>query len=69
MIHPVAYINFEVYENSVNYIGIAKATLPNIEQKTTTIHGAGMSGEMSVPLTGATGNMELKLDLLNTPPP
>ncbi len=66
MDHPVAYINFEVYEDSVNFIGVAKATLPNIEQKTTTLKGAGMSGEMSVPLTGATSNMELKLDFLST---
>lgn len=61
-VHPVAYINFEVFEDTINYIGAAKATLPNIEQKTTTLKGAGMSGEQNVPLTGATGNLTLKLD-------
>lgn len=66
MIHPVAYVDFEVYEEGVNYIGIAKVTPPDIEQKTTTISGAGMSGELSVPLTGATSNMTLKMDFLST---
>lgn len=65
MIHPVAYINFEVYEESINYIGVAKATPPSIEQKTVPLNGAGMSGEQNVPLTGATSNMTLKLDFLS----
>lgn len=66
MIHPVAYIDFEVYEESINYIGVAKVTPPDIEQKTTTLKGAGMSGDLNVPLTGATSNMTLKLDFLST---
>lgn len=65
MIHPVAYIDFEVYEEGINYIGVAKATPPSVEQKTTTISGAGMSGDLSVPLTGATSNMTLRLNFLS----
>ena len=30
MIQPQAYLEFEVYEDNINLLGIAKATLPEI---------------------------------------
>lgn len=64
--HPAAYINLEVYENAVNYCGIAKASLPDITFKTTTITGAGLSGDLEIPLIGMIENMILGLDFLST---
>lgn len=43
---------FEVYEDSVNLIGIARVTLPNIPLVTQTINGAGISGSVEAPVRG-----------------
>ena len=49
---PEAYIDFEVYENSNNYIGIAQVLLPNINYITQQITGAGISGNVDAVLIG-----------------
>ena len=51
---PEAYIDFEVYEDSKNFIGISKATLPNINFLTQTITGSGISGNVEAVLIGMT---------------
>lgn len=58
---PEAYIDFEVYEDSVNFLGISKATLPDIKFLTQTITGAGISGNIEAVLTGVTDAMTLAL--------
>ncbi len=45
-------INFKVYENATDFIGIAEVTLPEIAQKTEEIVGAGLSGAISAPFIG-----------------
>ena len=38
-----AYLNLEIYEDSVNMMGVAKVGLPDINFKTVTVSGAGQS--------------------------
>ena len=47
-----AYVNLEIYEDSVNLLGVAKVKLPTIAYPCVTISGAGMMGEMEIPLYG-----------------
>lgn len=49
---PEAIIDFEVYENSVNYDGIASVALPNINYLTQQITGAGIGGNVEAVLIG-----------------
>ncbi len=62
--YPSAAISFRVYEDSVNEVGIAKVTLPDIAFKTISITGSGLMGDIDVPLIGMLENMELGLDFL-----
>ena len=62
MKQPEAYIDFEVYEGKVNYCGISRATLPDINYLTQTITGAGISGNVDAVLTGMVDTMNLGLE-------
>ncbi|MEG1513804.1 MAG: phage major tail tube protein [Clostridia bacterium] len=62
MYQPEAYIDFEVYEDSVNFVGISKATMPDIAFLTQTMTGAGIAGNVDAVLTGMTEAMNLKLE-------
>jgi len=59
---PEAYIDFEVYEDSKNFVGISQATLPNISFLTQQITGAGISGNVDAVLTGMVDAMSLTLN-------
>ncbi|MBE5809223.1 MAG: phage tail protein [Clostridiales bacterium] len=59
---PEAYIDFEVYEGKTNYMGIARATLPNINYLTQQITGAGIAGNVEAVLTGMVDAMSLTLE-------
>lgn len=48
--YPAAYINFRVYEDSVNEVGMANITLPDITNITVEIMDSGMMGKVSVPI-------------------
>ena len=39
---PAAYINLEIYEDSINLLGVAKVQLPAIAFPCVNISGAGM---------------------------
>ncbi|MBE6537937.1 MAG: phage tail protein [Ruminococcaceae bacterium] len=45
-------INFAVYENGSEYLGVAKVTLPDTENKTFTVNGAGIAGDIDLPVPG-----------------
>ena len=45
-------INFETYEDDVNYLGIANIQLPTFTSKTLTVNGAGISGDVDLPALG-----------------
>lgn len=59
---PEAYIDFEVYLDSVNLVGVAKATLPDIAFLTQSITGAGIAGNVEAVLVGMTEAMTLGLE-------
>ncbi len=59
-----AYINLEVYEDSINLLGVARVQLPAIAYPCVTISGAGMMGEMEVPLYGMVSAMSTTITWL-----
>lgn len=61
MFQPQAYIDFEVYEDGVNLLGVAKATPPSIEYLTESFTGAGFGGEIEAVLIGMVKSMTLGL--------
>lgn len=62
MLHPEAYLDFEVYEDATNLIGVAQVTMPDISFMTATITGAGVSGTVETPLAGMLEAMTLGLN-------
>lgn len=62
MLHPEAYVVFEVYEDGVNLIGVAQATLPEISFMNVSITGAGVAGTVETPLAGMLEAMTLTLN-------
>lgn len=62
MYQPEAYIDFEVYEDTDNLVGVAKATLPNIAFLTQAITGAGITGTIDAVLIGMVDAMTLTLN-------
>ena len=50
MKQPEAHVAFEVYENSINLIGISQASMPNINFIVQQINGAGISGNVDAVL-------------------
>ena len=54
---PERLINFRVYNDSNDLLGIATVDLPEIEAMTETVSGAGIAGEVESPLLGHYGSM------------
>lgn len=50
-------INFAVYEDRTEFVGMAKVTLPDINFLTQTISGAGIGGNVEAVLAGMVENM------------
>ncbi len=61
MKHPEAIIDFEVYEDSVNLLGVANITPPDITFLTQTITGAGIGGNIEAVLVGMVDTMTLQM--------
>lgn len=59
-----AYINLEIYEDSINLLGVAKVKLPAIVFPCVNISGAGMMGNMEVPLYGMVDSMSTTINWL-----
>lgn len=59
---PEKLINFRVYKDSTDYIGLADVTLPSLEAMTETVSGAGIAGEVDSPTLGHMGSMETVLN-------
>ncbi len=62
---PAAYIQAEIYEDSVNLLGVARVKLPTINYPTVNISGTGMTGNLEVPLIGMVDNMTMEIDWLS----
>lgn len=59
---PESNVLFELYEDGNNYMGLTQATLPNIAFIVQQISGAGMNGNIDVPIAGMLEAMELSLN-------
>ena len=59
-------INFAVYEDGVEYVGMATATLPNLSAIVQTLSGAGIAGNVEVPVLGHYDVMSLTLNFRAT---
>lgn len=59
-------INFAVYEDSVEYVGMAGVTLPNLAAIVQTLSGAGIAGNVEVPVLGHYDVMSLTLNFHTT---
>lgn len=58
---PEGMINFKVYRDGVDMLGIAEGTLPNIEAMTHEIRGAGLAGVVDKPILGHYNSITLSL--------
>lgn len=56
-----AIINFKVYEDGSEYMGMASATLPDLTFLSQTISGAGIGGNIEAPVLGHMDAMTLSL--------
>ena len=45
-------INFAVYEDGTEYVGMASVTMPNLTSIVQTLSGAGIAGNVEVPVLG-----------------
>lgn len=59
-------INFAVYEDSTEFVGLAKVTLPDVTALTQSISGAGIAGNIESVLLGHYEAMTLGLSFRNT---
>ncbi len=59
---PEKLINFRVYLDGSDMIGVADVTLPKLEAMTETVKGAGIAGEVDSPTLGHLGSMETVLN-------
>lgn len=62
MKQPEAYVDFVVYEDSKDMVGVVSAKLPDLNFLTQNITGAGISGSIDAVLTGMVDAMELALN-------
>lgn len=65
---PQKLTHFRVYadNDSETLIGVADVTLPTIEFMTDTLKGAGIGGEIDVPIIGHFSSMTLTLNWIST---
>lgn len=59
---PEKLINFRVYLDGIDLLGVADAQLPAIESIMETVQGAGIAGEIETPTLGHFGPMPLSLN-------
>lgn len=52
MIYPNGHIEFMMYEKGGPLIGVAKITMPSIKYKNVPATGAGLMGDVTIPLAG-----------------
>ncbi|WP_298029685.1 phage major tail tube protein [uncultured Dysosmobacter sp.] len=52
MIYPNGHVDYMMYKNGGALIGVAKVTVPTIKYKTVTATGAGLMGDVTIPLAG-----------------
>lgn len=58
MRYPDKNINFTVFDEGNNMLGVATVDLPEVSYMTETLSGAGIAGETETPAIGQFGSME-----------
>lgn len=58
---PERTINYKVYREGNDVIGVATVELPDIEAMSDTVSGAGIAGEIESPILGHTGSMAMTI--------
>lgn len=59
---PEKLINFRVYQDGTDLLGVADAQLPSLEAMTDTVKGAGIAGEVESPNLGHFGSMTVSIN-------
>lgn len=59
---PEKLINFRVYEDGTDLLGVADVELPSIEAMTEKVAGAGIAGEVESPVLGHYSSMTCKIN-------
>lgn len=52
MIYPNGHVDYMVYKNGGALIGIGRVTVPTVRYKTVNASGAGLMGDVTIPLAG-----------------
>ena len=63
----VGIIDFAVYENANEYIGVAKVGMPETTSKSFTVNGAGIAGDVVLPVVGHTDAMSVTFEFTDDP--
>lgn len=58
-------INYALYENGKRFLGVAKVTMPDKTSKTFTMNGAGIGGDIDIPVVAARDAMKMKIEFRN----
>lgn len=62
MIYPNGHVDYMMYKNGGELIGVGKVTMPAIKYKTVSATGAGLMGDVAIPLAGMIEAMSVKID-------
>lgn len=62
MIYPNGHIDYLMYENGGALIGVCKVTMPSIKYKTVTATGAGLMGDVTIPLASMIEAMSANIE-------
>lgn len=60
-------INYAVYENGSEYLGMANVTMPNLSNKKLTVNGAGIPGDIDLPVPGHRDAMTATFNFTDAP--
>ena len=64
MAQNTTVIDYTMYEDSTEFIGLAQVTLPDLSFLTQTVSGSGLAGEIEVPIIGQMSAMEMSVQFL-----
>ena len=59
--------DYAVYENDTEYLGHASFDMPDVVNKTVTVNGAGIPGDVEVPMIGHTDAMNCTIKFIDNP--
>ena len=62
MIYPNGHVDYLMYEDGGALIGVAQVTMPPIRYKTVTASGAGLMGDVTIPLAGMIEPMSITIN-------